>query len=263
MAVDETSGVTGVEFSADGATWLAASFADARWSMMWDSAVFDNGDRELYLRGVDAAGNNGQTISARVILDNYPPYVELAESWNILDSGALVVLKNVIPLQNVRIVVRDPKQRYADRVIYDNLPAPQAVTWDRVIGPASAPSGEYAVIAQACDIYGLCSKDTGTIVIPVAPTPVPLIQLPVIEIPQWIPPIPVLQTPAPEQPITVPVAAAPIHADAQVVPFPVWPMIVIGALLLLFAFLLMSDPRPAALRSLTRTLHPHIQHFKE
>jgi len=256
-ASDETSGVNAVAFSLDGTTWIAAAFADPRWNITWDSAVFDNGERDLYLRATDLAGNTGEPIRASIILDNFPPYVELAETWNIWESGVLVVLNNVIPLKNVKIVVQDPLLRYPDRVLYDDLPAPKAVTWDRVIGPASAPPGSYTASVQACDIYGLCSNDTGTILIPVTTVPVPF-QLPVVEIPEWFPPIPFLQTPAPEQPIAVPAAVLPIHAEVQAVPFPIWIIFVIGGLLLLFAFLLLSDPRPSAIRSLTRSLYQNI-----
>ena len=254
-ASDETSGVNAVTFSLDGTMWIAAAFADPRWNISWDSAVFDNGNRDLYLRATDLAGNTGEPIRASIILDNFPPYVELAETWNIWESGVLVVLNNVIPLKNVKIVVQDPLLRYPDRVLYDDLPAPKVVTWDRVIGPASAPPGSYTASVQACDIYGLCSNDPGTILIPVVTAPVPF-QLPVIEIPKWFPPISFLPAPepAPEQPIAVPAAVLPIRAEVQAVPFPIWIIFVIGGLLLLFAFLLLLDPRPKAWRSLTHRL---------
>ncbi|MDO9301517.1 MAG: hypothetical protein Q7T89_09035, partial [Anaerolineales bacterium] len=242
-----------------------ASFGDAHWSFAWDSSAFDNGDRNLFLRATDMAGNKGVPISTRIVLDNDPPYVKLAETWNIWESGALVVFNNVIPLKSVKIVVHDTMLRYADQVIYDEPSAPDAVTWDRVIGPASAPPGSYTVTVEVCDIYGLCSKDTGTIVIPAAPTLVPLVQSPVIEIPQqWIPPIPLPSEPAPEQPIVVHDVVVPMQEDMPVVPsFPVWTIVDIGAFLLSFALLLVLDPRPSALRSLTRSLHHHIQDFKE
>ncbi|MCJ7434970.1 MAG: hypothetical protein MUO77_15925, partial [Anaerolineales bacterium] len=191
-----------------------------------------------------------------------PPYVKLAETWNIWESGSLSVQKNVIPLKSVKITVHDPLQRYPDEVIFYALPAPTAVAWDRVIGPGSAPSGSYTVSVEACDIYGLCSKDSGTVMIPVEPTPIPF-QLPVIEIPEWIPPIPFFtQPPAPEPelPIVLPAVVIPIPAEVQLVPSQAWITIVISAFLLAFALLLLLDPRPAALRSLTRSLHQHIQH---
>jgi hypothetical protein len=149
-------------------------------------------------------------------------------------------------------MVHDPLLRYADHVIYAKPSAPDAVTWDRVIGPAIAPPGSYNVTVEACDIYGLCSQDTGTVLIPVTLTPVPL-QLPVIEIPTWIPPIPFLS--APEQPIAVPAVVVPIQEIVPVVSsFPLWTMIVVSALLLSFALLLMLDPRPKAWRSLTQRI---------
>jgi hypothetical protein len=155
--------------------------------------------------------------------------------------------------------------RYPDRVIYYDLPAPTKVSWDRVIGPASAPPGSYTVNVEVCDIYALCSEDTGTIVIPDTPAPPPLIQLPIIEIPKWIPPIPFLPAPepAPEHSIVVPAIVIPILADVQLAPFPVWIIFVISAFVLSFAFLLLLDPRPAALRSLTSSLHQQIQYQKE
>jgi hypothetical protein len=264
-ASDETSTVQNVEFSSDGTTWHAASFADTRWSYAWVSSVFDNGEHELYLRAEDLAGNKGEPIGTRIILDNDPPYVKLTEAWNVWESGALVVFNNVIPLKSVKIVVHDPMLRYADRVIYDEPSAPDTVTWDRVLGSASAPPGSYTVTVEVCDIYDLCSKGIGTIIIPVVPTPVPSVQPPVIEIPQqWIPTIPLPPEPVPEQPIVVTAVEVPMQEDMPVVPsFPVWTIIDIGAFLLCFALLLVLDPRPSALRSLTRSLHQHIQDFKE
>ena len=253
---DMTSAVRSVEFSSDGTTWQPVSFLDTRWDFAWDSSVFDNGQRELYLRSTDMAGNMGPPIRARIILDNDPPYVNLTETWSIWESGALTVFNNVIPLQSIRIVVRDPMQRYPDQVIYDRLPAPKAVAWDRVLGPASAPPGSYSVMVEVCDIYGLCSKDSGTIVIPIEPTPIP-IQPTEPKRKWWSLPIaiPRLLVPEIEQPIAVPAVVIPIQEEVQFVPsFPTWTMIVITAFLLAFALLLLLDPRPKAWRSLTQRL---------
>ena len=263
--LDVTSAVHNVEFSPDGSSWLAASFIDSRWSFELDTSALDNGDHTLYLRSTDKAGNIGQPISVHVILDNFAPYVKLTETWNIWESGSLDVINNIIPLKSVRIVVQDPMLRYPERVIYYDLPAPTTVSWDRVIGPASAPPGSYTVSVEACDIYALCSEDTGTILIPETPALPPLFQLPVIEIPKWIPPVPFLPAaePEPEQPIVVQAIVIPIQEDVQFIPFPIWIIFVISAFVLSFALLLLLDPRPAALRSLTRSLHQHIQYQKE
>jgi len=252
---DGTSGVQGVEFSADGTTWQAASFAETRWNFAWDSSVFDNGDHDLYLRVDDLAGNKGQPIRARVILDNDPPYVKLAETWNVWESGSLVVFNNVIPLKSVRIIVHDPILRYADQVIYADVSAPDAVTWDRVIGPASAPPGLYTVTVEVCDIYALCAKDTGTILIPVVPAPAPVPTQPAEPKRWWSLPVTIPRLPAVEPAVVIPAVVVPIQEEVQVVPsFPFWTMVVVSAFLLSFILLLLLDSRPKAWRSLTQQL---------
>jgi len=253
--LDETSGVQGVEFSADGITWQAASFENTRWSFAWDSSVFDNGDQDLYLRVYDMAGNKGQPIHVPVMLDNDPPYVKVSEVWNVWESGSLTVFNNVIPLRSVRIVVHDPMLRFADQVIYDKLPAPDAVAWDRVIGPASAPPGAYTVTVEVCDIYGLCSKDIGMILIPVAPAAEPVSTQPVEPKRWWFLPAAIPRLPEPEPPVVVPAVVVSIQEDIPIAPaFPLWTMVVVSAFLLSFALLLLLDPRPKAWRSLTQQL---------
>jgi hypothetical protein len=258
---DQTSAVQDVEFSPDGTIWQPVSFGDGDWTFVWDSSAFDNGERVLYLRAKDVAGNLGEPIQVSVILDNIPPYVNLSETWSIWESGELAVFDNVIPLESIHIVVHDPMLRFADQVIYDKLPAPKTVTWDRFIGPASAPPGAYTVTVEVCDIYGLCAKDTGTVVIPAVPTPTPTpmpeeparrwwqlpLTLPRPAEPEPIPPV-VIQPPA-EVPMQEPIAPA---------SYPLWTTFLLGLLLLLFTFLLLLDPRPAAYRSLTRCLSAAI-----
>lgn len=252
---DGTSGVQNVEFSADGTTWQAASFADTRWNFAWDSSVFDNGDHDLYLRVDDVAGNKGKPIRVQVILDNDPPYVNLAETWNIWESGSLVVFNNVIPLKSVRIIVYDPMLRYADQVIYAEPSAPDAVTWDRVIGPASASPGLYIVTVEVCDVYDLCSMDTGTILIPDSPAPEIIPTQPVEPQHGWSLPAAIVRLPEPEQPVTVPAVVVPIQEEIPVVPsFPLWTIVLVSAFLLSFILLLLLDSRPKAWRSLTQRL---------
>ena len=261
---DLTSGVSLTQISFDTLHWFSLPVSD-NWFYAWDTTGLPNGEVSISARSIDQAGNTGTATAMPLVLDNHPPFLSLSDSWNIWESGTLSVEPNGTPLKSIRIVVHDPMQRYADRVLYSDLPAPDTVTWDRVIGPASAPPGSYIVKVEVCDIYGLCSKDTGTILIPIAPTPIPFLQ-PVVEIPRLIPPIPFLPTPAPEpeQPIVIPVVVVPIPVEVQVVPsFPLWTLSVLSAFLLAFALLLLIDPRPSALRSLTRSFHQHIQHFKE
>jgi hypothetical protein len=252
---DQTSAVQSVEFSSDGTTWLPISFLDTYWSFEWDSAVFDNGDRNLFLRATDMAGNQGEPVGISVILDNDPPYVKLAETWNIWESGSLTVFNNVIPLKSVRIIVRDPMLRYADQVIYADTFAPVAVTWDRVIGPASAPPGSYTVVVEVCDIYGLCSQDTGMVVIPNSPAPEPVPTQPAEPKRWWSLPAAIPRLPEPEQPIVVPAVVVQIQENIPIIPsFPLWTMVVVSAFLLSFILLLLLDSRPKAWRSLTQRL---------
>jgi hypothetical protein len=258
---DQTSTVQSVEFSSDGMTWLPASLSGSAWSFGWDSTAFDNGDHTLFLRAIDTAGNLGEPIRVSVILDNIPPYVKLAETWNIWEGGELAVFPSIIPLQSIRISVHDPLQRFPDQVIYDSLPAPTMVVWDRVIGPGSAPPGSYLVTVEVCDIHGLCSADTGTIVIPDTPAPTPIPAQGTEHKRWWSLPDanPRLLESKQEQPVTMPDLEVPTQEEAPIIPFPVWTLVVIGALLLSFVLLLLLDPRPSALRSLTRSLHPYIQ----
>jgi len=253
---DRTSAVQSAEFSSDGETWQSVSFENGDWSFDWDSSAFDNGDHILYLRATDSAGNLGEPIQVSVILDNIPPYVNLSETWNIWEGGELAVFDNGIPLESIMIIVQDPMLRFADQIIHDKLPAPKSVIWDRIIGPASAPPGTYTVTVEVCDIYGLCAKDSGTVVIPAVPTPTPtlILEEPVRRWWQLPLTLPRPDEPEPAPPAVSPPAQVPTQEPIVSVSYPLWTTFLLGLLLLLFTFLLLLDPRPAAYRSLTRRL---------
>ena len=157
--------------------------------------------------------------------------------------------------------MHDSLQRYADEVIYFDLPAPKQITWDRVIGPGYAPPGSYPITVEVCDIYDLCSKATATIIIPqgdLISLLEPLIfHLPFIRPPVLVPPI---QTVIPIQPPQVVVTPPEIQPVVVPPPAPVWPAAFVSTLLLMFAILLSLDPRPSALRSLTKTIQGVIHY---
>jgi hypothetical protein len=149
--------------------------------------------------------------------------------------------------------------RYPNELFFDDLPAPKQISWDRIIGNVTAPPGSYSVEVEACDIYGVCSKATGTIIIPEGiPTPTPELFL-------FPPPVTKPLVIAPTQiviPVQLPQAIV-IPPEIPLIvpppPKPVWPAAIAAMLLFMFAILLSFDPRPAALRSLAKTVSPIIR----
>ncbi len=260
MVSDVHSGVASVEFSADGATWLPTSVSAAGWNFMWNTLSFKNGKQPIFLRARDVAGNLGEPVQGNPILDNYPPYVSLSESWNVWETGSLLAQPNGIPLKSIRVVVKDPLMRYPDTVLSDDNPASPSIAWDRILGNMIAPPGKYMVIAEACDLYGLCSKDTGTITIPPG---IPLSTLTPTPIPEsYIEPraTATSQSTPTELPLDLPTPPSVIApTPPQIERSLIWPVIVLAMLLFMFTFLLLSDPRPAALRSLARAIQLSIQ----
>lgn len=257
---DLTSGLSKTQISFDNVSWLTLPTSSDNWSYAWKTADLPNGALSIFARSIDQAGNVGTAVQTKVILDNYPPFLTLSNSWNIWESGELVVLPNITPLKNIRIVLKDPLMRYPNELLFDNLAAPSQITWDRVIGNVTAPPGSYLVEVVACDIYDVCSKTTSTIIIPEGdpiPTPEPFVFFPhAVQPPLVVPTQLVL-------PIQVPQAVViPPQVNPMVVSRPsqsVWPAAVVSMLLIMFALLLLFDPRPAALRSLAKTIHPSIR----
>ncbi|MEW6406183.1 MAG: Ig-like domain-containing protein, partial [Chloroflexota bacterium] len=269
---DAGSGVASAEFSPDGGkTWLPASISGAGWGFAWDTSDLKNGNHTLSVRVRDLAGNLGAPVQLAVILDNHAPFISLTESWAIWESGTLTIQSNVIPLQSVRVLLKDPVMRYPNEVLVNSVPnsttASTAVVWDRVMGNYVAAPGSYLVEAEVCDIYDLCSNVTGMITIPDGiPTPVVATQqVQQVQEAAWVPQPPiVIPTSAPtEVPLPAPEVIVPVVEESPAPPpvadIPAWPVLTVAALLFMFAFLLMSDPRPVALRSLARTIKPFMK----
>ena len=261
QSADLTSGVFTHQISFDNVNWLSLPRADPDWSYDWETVDLPNGALSIFARSIDQAGNIGIPAQTYVVLDNHPPFLKLSSSWNIWESGSLSVQPNITPLKSVRIVVHDSLQRYADEVIYFDLPAPKQITWDRVIGPGNAPPGSYPVEVEVCDIYDLCSKATATIIIPQGDL-ISLLEPLIFHIPFIRPPVlaPPIQIVIPIQPPQV--VVTPPEIQPVVVPLhaPVWPAAFVSTLLLMFAILLSLDPRPSALRSLTKTIQGVIHY---
>ena len=259
QSTDNTSGIFVNQISFDNINWLSLPLNNSDWSYAWGTADLPNGALSIFARSIDQAGNTGVPTQVNVVLDNHPPYLELSQSWNIWESGALSVKANVTPLKSVRIVIKDPFMRYPNELFFDDLPAPKQITWDRIFGNTTAPPGSYPVEVEACDIYGVCSKATGTIIIPEGiptPTPKPFVFPPLITKPPVIAPTQIVI------PVQLPRAVVLPPEIPPIVPSPlkpVWPAAIAAMLLFMFAILLLFDPRPSALRSLAKTVYPTIR----
>lgn len=256
QAADQTSGLQAVQISFDGSAWIPLAEARADWSYEWDTSILPNGPMTFHARSLDRAGNPSESARLDLVLDNQPPGISLTDSWNIWESGQLIVRPNGIPLASVKIVIHDPLLRYPDLVYFEDDHSPGDITWDRGIGNVKAPPGEYQVKVQVCDLYGLCSRAEAVIHIPrveVSSIPTPLLFPPDQDRPARIPAETILLPNPPSQPL---VASA---VSVQAVPHPegvLWPALLMFVVLLMLAGQLLLDPRPAALSSLQRTLSP-------
>ena len=267
---DATSGVGGTQISLDhGSTWtdLASS---ASWSYAFDSARLPNGPFTILGRGVDNAGNTSIPASLRLILDNHPPLISVPALWDSSVSAALTVEPNIIPLKDVEITLRGGGQTES---LFDGLPAPSSIHWDRALGSLIAAPGDYAVIVKACDVYNLCAHTTSTIVVqgyPILPTPTLTLTpapAPAVRAKKNVsaPVEKPAPTPAPAvRPLRMIIASpatAPAGTDAG--PLTAWPAVLVSLLILQFAALLLFDPRPKVYRSLSKTIFRSIRAGKK
>jgi hypothetical protein len=255
---DMTSGIASGEISVDGVTWQAVTLgAGDTWSFSWHSNEVPNGQYVLQIRGTDKAGNLGDAALLKLVVDNGPPSVSIAERWWIWESGALHVSPNHFPIASVQVTISDPQKRWLPRVIdFNPNKIPDSVTWDRRFADgALAPSGEYRVVAVACDIHDLCGSDSGVIMIPVAATatvtasPSPTATF--TQTPQ--PTMTATQLPATVTPVQVTPTPQPQPAPPQR-NLPFWQVIGLLGLFLVITSASVVDPRPKALDRLRETL---------
>lgn len=256
--VDGTSGPEGGEISVDGGnTWQAVSMsAGDDWSYIWDSGEVPNGDYTIQMRGRDRAGNDSDISSISLTVDNAPPAVSITEQWWIWETGQLKVSPNHFPIATIQVTIRDSQNRWPPvKLNFDPGKNSYTVKWDRRFGDGTlAPPGEYPVLAEACDVNGLCGQDTGRIVIPdvatstatLTPSPTatstltPSVTLRATQ----IMPTPTLAsiTPMPEK-IPEPVQST----------LPVWQIVGLLGLFVVIASASVVDPRPKALKRLSET----------
>jgi hypothetical protein len=256
---DETSGVSATELSLDaGNTWQTVSMdKNNSWSRSWDTSTLPNGLYRLMARGRDEAGNVGEAAQVTVRIDNQPPRVSLTERWWIWEAGDLRVSPNTHPIAGVEVTIRDMQARWPSVVLeFDPDEIQDAIAWDRRFADGTlAPAGQYQVLAEACDVQGLCGRDTGIIVVPLmdvptatstpSPTVFPTVSIQVTpsatQVPPTIPPTPM--------PITPPTEADP-EPKPPTTPIPLWQLLGLLGLMLALASVSLIDPRPAALKRL-------------
>ncbi|HNB34675.1 MAG TPA: Ig-like domain-containing protein, partial [Anaerolineales bacterium] len=264
---DLTSGPEGGEISIDGGvTWQPVLLESGYWSFNWQSGEVPNGEYTIQVRGMDRASNDSAVTTISLTVDNAPPVVSITERWWIWENGTLKVSPNHFPIATIQVTIRDPQKRWKEVVLNFN-PGRNSylVKWDRrFVDGTLAPAGEYPVLAEACDVNGLCGQDAGRIVIPeVATSTATLTPFPtatstltpsVTPIATQISPTPTfaLNTPIPEE------TPEPTQSS-----LPLWQIIGLLGLFMVIASASLVDPRPKALKRLGETFRMMSERSKD
>lgn len=265
--MDGTSGPEGGEISTDGGgSWQSVLMeAGGSWSYTWRSGETPNGEYTVQMRGWDRAGNVSGMSSISLIVNNAPPVVSITERWWIWESGQLKVSPNYFPVANIQLTIRDPQNRWQKvELSFNPDKNTYLVKWDRRFGDGTlAPSGEYTVLAEACDANGLCGQDEGRIVIPEAATSTATLR------PTSTP----TGTPAPSAtPTSTMVSLTPTSIEATPTPeeapmpvqrsMPLWQILGLLGLFIVIASASVVDPRPKALERLGETFKMMSERIK-
>jgi hypothetical protein len=258
-ASDTGSGIASVELSLDGGqTWGALPLVNETWRFDWDTTPLPNGEYRVLARALDLAGNvQSPGSSVTILAANHPPFVKVQEHWNIWEAGSLSVQENGgIPLDSLRITIRDPQERWPAVVQeYSMRDAPKNITWNRKFADGTlAPSGEYEVIVEARDIYGNQASDRGMIVIPLVATAT-LTSTPMVTPSPSPTPIrnavPTQGHVAPALPTFQSTPTLVVEPSAK--PFVLWPVVGLVGLLVVLGSAAITDDRPGALERMKET----------
>jgi hypothetical protein len=259
---DQTSGAAEGETSLDGGTtWQAVSMGTGgTWSFAWQANEVPNGQYELQMRGIDQAGNLGDSTSITLVVDNAPPSVSITEHWWIWESGQLKVSPNYFPIASVKVIISDPQYRWPEVVLkFDPEEIPSSVSWDRRFADGTlASSGWYRVVAIACDVHDLCGSDEGIVEIPlVATSTATLTPSPTATLAMT----PQTTLTATQMPATltlvfvVPTAEVTAEPTRLARSIPLWQLFGLLGLFLAIASASVIDPRPAALDRLKESMN--------
>lgn len=260
-ASDTGSGISIVELSLDGGqTWGALPLVNETWRFDWDTTPLPNGKYQVFARALDLAGNvQWPGSSVTILAANHPPFVDVQERWDIREAGLLSVRENGgIPLDSLRITIRDPNGRWPEVVQeYAMRNVPSNITWNRKFADGTlAPSGNYEVLVEAKDIYGNNASDKGVIAIPFVAT-VTVTSIPMMTASPSSTPV---RTAAPTQGNVAPSLPTVQSTPAPVVepskkPLVLWPTAELIGWLVVLAFAAITDARPRALARLKETFH--------
>lgn len=260
---DAISGLLSAEVSTDGgATWNAATLSGGTWSYDWNTTVLQNGMYTVQMRAMDMAGNRENPILLTLIVDNFPPYVKITDSWWIWESGRIKVSENGFSISEIKVTISDPEGRWPSVVLrYNPSTTSSDVTWDRRFSDGTiAPSGNYRVGVVACDIYGNCASDRGVIKIPfIAPIPPTATPSPVPS-PKPISTMtamPHVQTVVPQTSVVETIETVREQPNVEGHKAPVLPILAVVSLIALMWALsaaALADPRPRAILAIAKTI---------
>jgi hypothetical protein len=256
---DSGSGVASVELSLDGGkTWGALPLVNENWRFDWDTTPLPNGKYQGVVRALDVAGNlQSPGSSVTIIAANRSPFVDVQERWDIWESGRLSVRENGgIPLDSVRITIRDPQRRWLEVMQeYSARNVPRRISWNRKFADGIlAPSGEYEVLVEARDIYGNQASDQGVIAIPFVATATMTSNPTMTPFPTPTPTCTVVPTQTvvtSTLPIVRPTSARPVDPSRKSLVF--WPSVGLVGLLVALASAAIADGRPGALERIKKT----------
>ena len=169
--VDGVSGLANVEFALDSQSNWTSLESSSDWSYSWDTRGSSDGAHTLYARGEDVAGNLERPQSVQVRVDNTPPQISLASSWNLGQAGKFAAEDSGVGTGSVKAVFSG--NGIQPRVVgYTQVPA--EIAWDGIDGSgAHVGYGTFQVVVTACDLLGNCATAQAQILDPAPPPPRP------------------------------------------------------------------------------------------
>jgi len=168
---DATSGVAGAQISVDnGSTWSPLTVSNGSWSFLWDTGKVANGTYQVYVRGMDVAGNIEHTAHITVTVANQGPGVSITKSWVIWQTAMIKVTTHILPIAGGQITISHLNGYDVQSFDYTGM-VPANFKWNGITSKGtSAPAGLYTVKVEIWDAYGQHAHDSGVLWIP-APLP--------------------------------------------------------------------------------------------